>query len=178
MCHFCSGGVPRYEYGNKMYYSSFLQRYLPYHGLLSKIKYGQIIYGGDEFRKIENELREKFGYPQVGQKWVSETTLYKIVTALFSDLEVIHHYRGSELQGLEIDIWLPEIRLGIEYQGEQHYKIVEHWGGKEGLEKRIENDKKKKILCNQLGYHLIEFKYTEEITEQLVKNKIAKFMDI
>ena len=149
---------------------------MPYQGLLSRIKYGKPIYDGDEYRAIENELREKFGFPKVGEGWVSETKLYNIIVMLFPSLKVIHHYRGSELQRLELDIWLPEIKVGIEYQGEQHYQVVEHWGGKEGLEKRIQNDKKKKRLCEQLDYKLIEFKYSEDLTEELVKKRMAKFI--
>ncbi|NJM11811.1 MAG: hypothetical protein HC889_07920 [Synechococcaceae cyanobacterium SM1_2_3] len=177
ICHFCGGGIPKLEYGHSMYHSSFLQRYLPYHGLLSRMKYGRSTYKGEEYRQVENELREKFGYPKVGQQWVTETTLYKILCMIFPDNEVVHHYRGKELEGLELDIWLPEYQLGIEYQGEQHYNVIEHWGGKEGLEKRIANDKKKRWLCNKLGYHLIEIKYTEEISEELVKKKVAKAIE-
>lgn len=176
ICNFCTGGIPRHEYGSPMYYSSFLQRYLPYHKLLSQMKHGKPIYEGEEFRNLENELRERFGYPKIGQQWVTETTLYKFVCMLFPDYEVIHHYRGKELKGLELDIWLPELKLGIEYQGEQHYNVIEHWGGKAGLEKRIQNDKKKKSICNDLNYHLIEIKYTEEISEQLIKKRIGQFM--
>jgi hypothetical protein len=178
LCHFCSGGIPKNEYGHRMYYSSFMQRYLPYHKLLCRLKYGKAIHAGNEYREVENELRDKFGYPKVGQQWVTETTLYKIITMLFPDFVVIHHYRGSELHGLELDIWLPEIKVGIEYQGEQHYQVIEHWGRKAGLEKRLVNDRKKKKLCKELGYHLIEFKYTEELTEKLVKKKVSKFIDI
>jgi len=178
LCHYCCGGMPKLEYGHNMYYSSFLQRYLPYHGLLSRIKYGKAIYDGDEYRGVENELREHFGYPKIGEGWLTETTLYNIILMLFPEFEVLHHYRGAELQKLELDIWLPEIKVGIEYQGEQHYKVVEHWGGKEGLEKRIENDKKKKRLCKKLGYTLIEFKFSEDINEELVKKRMAKFIEI
>jgi hypothetical protein len=112
LCHFCGGGIPKFEYGHSMYYSSFLQRYLPYHGLLARIKYGKAIYEGEEYRQVENELREKFGYPKVGQQWVTETTLYRIVCMLFPDNEVVHHYRGIELEGLELDIWLPDYQIG------------------------------------------------------------------
>lgn len=175
ICHFCQGGIPRHEYGN--YCSSFLQRYLPYHKLLSRMRYGQVTYEGERHRLIENELREKFGYPKFGQQWVSETTLYKIVCLMFPDHEVIHHYRGVELEGLELDIWVPNFQLGIEYQGKQHYDVIEHWGGKEGLEKRVENDKKKRVLCKKLGYHLIEIKYTEDISEELVRKKVANVIE-
>ena len=177
ICHFCCGGIPRHEYGHSMYYSSFLQRYLPYHGLLSRMKYGRGTYEGEEYRQVEDELRERFGYPKVGQQWVTETTLYKIICMLFPDYKVIHHYRGAELEGLELDIWLPDLKVGIEYQGEQHYNVIEHWGGKAGLEKRIANDKKKKTRCKALGYHLIEVKYTEEISEELVRKKVVQVIE-
>jgi len=174
VCHFCSGGMPKQEYGHSMYYSSFMQRHLPYHTLLSRMTFDRDIYEGEEYRQIENELREKFGYPKIGERWVTETTLFKMVSAIMPDHEVIHHYRGAELDGLEIDIWLPELQLGIEYQGEQHYKVIEHWGGKEGLEKRMANDRKKKKLCQSLGYSLIEVKYSEELSEERIKQKIDK----
>lgn len=177
ICHFCCGGIPKHEYGNSMYYSSFLQKYLPYHRLLSRIRYGKETYAKEEYRQVENELREQFGYPKVGQQWVTETTLHKMVCMIFQGHKVIHHYRGIELEGLELDIWLPDFKLGIEYQGEQHYQVIKHWGGQMGLEKRIMNDEKKKGLCNKLGYHLIEIKYTEDISEQLIKKKVAKVIE-
>ena len=174
ICHYCCGGIPKHEYGHSMYYSSFLQRYLPYHGLLSRMNYGKATYDGPEHRHVEDELRGRFGYPKVGQQWVTETTLYKRVCVLFSDYKVSHHYRGAELEGLELDIWLPDLRVGIEYQGQQHYTPVEHWGGSAGLKKRMANDRKKRRLCKDLGYHLVEIKYTEEISERLVRKKISQ----
>lgn len=178
ICHLCCGGIPKHEYGYNGHHSPFMRRYLPYYELLSRSRYGKTTYeaDGEGYRQAEDELRERFGYPKVGRQWVKEETLYEMVRMLFPDYEVIHHYRGPELEGLELDIWLPDLKLGIEYQGEQHYHAIEHWGGKAGLEKRVQNDKKKKRLCEGLGYHLIEVKYTEKISEQLVRKKIAQFI--
>ncbi|MBK8172840.1 MAG: hypothetical protein IPK60_21230 [Sandaracinaceae bacterium] len=69
---------------------------------------------------------------------------------------------AKELEGLELDVWVPELRLGIEYQGEQHYEAIKHWGGGEGLAKRQSNDRKAG-LCKQLGYTLIEFRFDEGV---------------
>jgi hypothetical protein len=127
-------------------------------------------------RWAENECRKKFGYPLIGEQWLSETSLFKIVQILFSNYEVIFHYRGGELEGLELDIWLPDLKLGIEYQGEQHYKVVEHWGGEKGLKERIERDKRKKKLMKKAGFALIEFKYDEALTEENVERKLKKYL--
>ncbi len=43
------------------------------------------------------------------------------------------------------------------------------------LQKRMANDKKKKRLCKALNYILIEVKYDENITEQLVIYKSKGF---
>ena len=177
ICHLCTNGIPKLQYGHEMYYSSFLQKYLPYYGLFSRRRYGLSFLEGDRAKEIENELRERFGYPKIGEKWISETTLFKIVQTLFSTEDVIiHHYHGKELEGLEIDIWMPDLKLGIEYQGEQHFQVIEHWGGEEGLNKRVERDRKKKTLCKRLGYNLIEFKYDEDLTVENVEKKLRKYL--
>ena len=175
ICHLCTGQVPRFEYGSSMYYSAFLQRYLPYHNLVRR-RGNTGGTGDDEARRIENDLREQLGYPRIGEKWISETFLFKIVHTLFAGTEVVHHYRGIELEGLELDIWIPELRLGIEYQGEQHYQVIEHWGGDAGLQKRIENDRKKRKLCKTAGYDLVEFRYEESLTDELVAEKLCKYL--
>jgi len=175
ICHLCTGGVPKLKYGSSMYYSSFLQSYNPYHELLVRKKLLYQAPNDVDGRQLENELRQLFGYPKIGEKWITETILLKIVQMLFEGIPVIHHYRGTELQGLEIDIWVPKLKIAIEYQGEQHYQVIKHWGGEEGLKQRIANDKKKKRLCKQMGYQLIEFRYDENITEELVLKKLRRF---
>lgn len=176
ICNLCTNTVPSKIYGSYMYYSSFLQRYLPYHTLFSRKKFNDKVYDDVKIREIENEVRDAFGYPRIGEKWISETILFNIVRTMFNPMEVIHHYRGVELEGLEIDIWIPEILLGIEYQGEQHYKSIPHWGGESGLKKRQENDKKKKILCKKVGYTLIEFQFSENLSEDAVRKKLSRYL--
>jgi very-short-patch-repair endonuclease len=73
---------------------------------------------------------------------------------------------------LEIDVWIPELKVGIEYQGIQHFEVIDHWGGEDGLRKRKENDAKKKKICKSLGYNLIEFRYDENTTEEKLKREL------
>lgn len=176
ICHMCTENVPKLEYGSAMYYSSFLQRYLPYHVLFSRRLRCEILPEVNRARQIEDEVREHFGYPKIGESWISETLLFRVVKMLISPREVVHHYRGAELQGLELDIWIPDLQVGIEYQGEQHYQIIEHWGGEEGFRKQQENDLRKRMLCKSLGYTLIEFKYSEDTTDEAVRKKLAPYL--
>lgn len=180
ICHLCRGGVPKLQYGSSMYFSPFLQRYLPYHRLLSRKRYGRMVFVGDgeEHKRVENELRKRFGYPKIGDKRISETVLYQTVKMLFWPLEVVFHYRGKELEGLELDIWIPRLRLGIEYQGKQHFEVVKPWGGKKGLKKRRENDEKKKALCKKLDYRLVEFLFDEGITLEAAGRKLRRFIEL
>ncbi|MEW6262813.1 MAG: hypothetical protein AB1641_07020 [Thermodesulfobacteriota bacterium] len=176
ICSLCTGKVPSHLYGSDMYYSSFLQRYLPYHTLFARKKLGHDVYEGENYRQIENDVREAFAYPKIGERWISETILFKVVVTMFSPMEAVYHYRGVELQGLELDVCIPEIRLGIEYQGEQHYQAIDHWGGEDGLKKRQENDRKKKFLCKQLGYTLVEFHYSEELSEEAIRKMLSRYL--
>jgi hypothetical protein len=173
ICHLCTGDIPTQEYLCSPTPSVFLRKYMPYHFLFSLRKHGKIVFPRqEEYRQIENDVRKAFNYPQIGEKWISETLLYKMTQSLFPTIEIVHHYRGQELEGLEIDVWIPSLKLGIEYQGIQHFKPVEHWGGENALQKRKENDKRKKEICKSLKYRLIEFRYDESLTEKILRNKI------
>lgn len=104
----------------------------------------------------EDELRERLGFAPKG-KPVSEEILYRSVCEIFGADAVRRRYRGRELQGLELDVWVPALRLGFEYQGEQHERKVAHWHGEDGLERQQQRDKRKKVLCKKLGYRLVYF---------------------
>ena len=177
ICHYCTKQTPNLSYAG-INYSTFRQIYDPYYQLLSKKEFGSTFPLFGKEKEIENKTREMFDYPEIGEKWLDETFLFKICESLLSPkYEIFHHYRGKELEGLELDIWIPDIKVGIEYQGEQHYKVVKHWGGEKGLLERKLQDKKKKEICKKLGYRLIEFKFSEKLTTEIVEKKIKKISE-
>lgn len=122
---------------------------------------------------IENETRMEFGFRKIGEGHISETILLKIVNKLLGGKEVIFHYRPNWLQGMELDIYIPSLNTGIEYQGQQHFHPVKAWGGKKALEKVQERDSKKRQLCQQKGVKLIEVDYTEPLSIEYIRNKIC-----
>jgi len=121
---------------------------------------------------IENETRLRFGHKKIGEAWTSETILFYMVEKLYSTLTIKRHYRPKYLKGLELDIFIEESNIGIEYQGIQHFQPIKHWGGEESLEKLKKRDKLKQQLCKKNNIHLIYFNYYEELSEEFVKTRI------
>jgi hypothetical protein len=128
--------------------------------------------------KIENIARTEFGFKKVGEGWVSETLLYNIITHLYPNHSIIRHHRPDWLDRLELDIYLPELKLAFEYQGQQHFHAIKAWGGEKALNDLEERDRKKANLCSQNGITLIPIDYTEPLTEgylhKVISQKIGK----
>lgn len=112
------------------------------------------------FRKLtrdaENAARDEAGVPRVGEGWVSEMTLLREIEAAFPDVRVIHQARPAWLAPQSLDIYLPDHNIGIEYQGVQHSKPVEHFGGSDAFERQQARDGMKWGLCQENGCVLIE----------------------
>lgn len=69
-------------------------------------------------------------------------------------------------QPLEIDVYNEELKVGLEYNGPQHYDWP-NWTGIswEGFRKQIGRDEMKRIRCSELGIRLIEVPYTVKDNE-------------
>ena len=59
---------------------------------------------------------------------------------------------------MELDIWLPELNLAFEYQGEQHYSD-------DVISRR---DREKRSACKEAGIRLIEVPYTWDASKEYV----------
>lgn len=107
----------------------------------------------------------------------SKSKSEKIISEYLSDLGIIHisQYKFSgckNIRPLPFDFYLPEYDILIEYQGEQHYKSVDYFGGEEMFLRRSINDEIKKKFCATNKIKLICLPYTlsfEQIKE-IIKN--------
>jgi hypothetical protein len=57
---------------------------------------------------------------------------------------------------LELDCYDPELKIAVEYNGIQHYKPIDFFGGEEALILRQKHDKIKKEYCNDNNIKFIE----------------------
>ncbi|MDA0649303.1 MAG: DUF723 domain-containing protein [archaeon] len=113
----------------------------------------------------------------------NQTKVYEFVKEIFPHLDVLYDYKHPDMRfkksnrKMELDIWVPNISLGIEYQGEQHYE--EFWQGNVELNEHqtqhasIIRDEEKRIACFTNGIPLIEIPYTWNATIDYVKDVLS-----
>lgn len=126
---------------------------------------------------IENVCRIEFGYKKIGEGWLAESQLFNICKRIFPKNKIERHLRPVWHNGLELDIFVSELNIGIEYQGQQHFHSIKAWGGEKSLRELKERDKLKKQLCLLYNVTLIEILFTESLTEEYVKEKIEKSLN-
>lgn len=119
-------------------------------------------------KTFNNFTRKEFGFKDVGAGWISETMVFKIVQELLPNYQIIRHYRPDWLERLELDIYVPALRLGIEYQGQQHFKPVKVWGGEKALESLQVRDRKKVQICADKNVTLLHINYTDPLTKHFI----------
>jgi len=68
---------------------------------------------------------------------------------------------------LPFDFYLPDNNICIEFDGIQHFEIIDYWLGSDGLKDRIIRDKIKTDYCFNNKITLIRIKYNENIVEKL-----------
>lgn len=167
ICHLCTGKPSNLLFCHPMYGSSVRVKYGAY---MRKFEIQ------DELseRDAENKVREILGIPKVGEGWVSETQLFRLVESLFSEHEVIREASPDWLGKQRLDIFIPGLALAIEYQGEQHYRPVALFGGEEGLKKTKERDNLKLKLCRDNGIKVVYFSHEEDLSQSKVEKKLIR----
>ena len=105
---------------------------------------------------------------------IFQTLLAQIIERLFPGKHIIRHDHPDWLEGLELDIHIPELGLAFEYQGQQHFHPIKAWGGKKALKAVKARDCRKVDLCKKRGLRLIVLDYTEPLTELHIKRRLIE----
>lgn len=165
ICHICRDTPSELFYCHPMYGSKVMVHYGPYIVRTAIEK-------GISQRVAENEIRDLLGISHIGEGWISEVELLKMVRDIFPSEKVIHQASPTWLGLQRIDILLPNLKLAIEYQGRQHYESVQFFGGEEGFLHTQERDKRKSSKCAENGITLVYFHYNEEINRKMIEARL------
>lgn len=103
-------------------------------------------------------------------KWKHELDLFHAIRKKHPD--TLYQYRPDWLGRQSLDLYIPSLRTAIEYQGVQHYRPVEFFGGEEAHLQRLELDLVKRQLCEENQVRLIEWPYDVEPTDKNIKKAL------
>lgn len=87
-----------------------------------------------------------------------------------NNIEFIHQKRFKnckDIRVLSFDFYLPKYNLCIEYNGEQHYKLIQCFGGIKKFNEQKRRDKIKKNYCFANNIKLFIIKFNENIENKL-----------
>ena len=127
------------------------------------------------WKNLINELQSKLiSEGVIISKWKYEQSLFMLIRKIYTD--ALFQYRPKWLEPQNLDIYIPSLNLGIEYQGIQHYESVDFFGGENALVHRKELDERKRNLCKKNGIKLLEWPYTDEITNKMINKKIKEII--
>jgi very-short-patch-repair endonuclease len=132
---------------------------------------------GEFIQRIKNHL-SGIGCPYCkeskGEKFI-ENVLIK--NDLIRGTDYIRQYKFSDCKNkypLPFDFFLPKINIAIEYDGDQHNKVVSFFGGFEEYEKRKINDNIKNKYCSDNGIILLRFTNNDYSN---IENDINKYLN-
>lgn len=74
---------------------------------------------------------------------------------------------------LRFDFYLMEKNICIEYDGQQHFNSIDHWGGEKTLKENKRKDKIKNEYCKNHNIRLIRISYKENVVD-ILSQKLLK----
>lgn len=108
------------------------------------------------------------GCPHCNQS-KGERLIFNTLAYHFNLSETKDFYYGYILPNrLHLDFYLPHYRLGIEYDGIQHFKSINYFGGIDSYLDIIKRDKNKDTYCKDNHITLIRIPYTVTTNKEIV----------
>ena len=104
--------------------------------------------------------------------------LLTIVKELYPNHKVVLEHNIADHGALFLDIYLPDLSLAFEFDGEQHsnYSSFFH-GSRENFIAAKKRDLHKSEACEQKDILLIRIKYNDPLTKDFVFDKIEEALN-
>ncbi|HEY6057340.1 MAG TPA: hypothetical protein VIV06_04870, partial [Candidatus Limnocylindrales bacterium] len=151
---------------------------LPLGGRLSAEHRGDDWFDAEDERAFAAEMETRYRLeaelPGPGEGWVSQAHLTHCLRTVLPGHEIVSEARLEWLGGQRLDAYVPSLGLALEYQGEQHFVPLPHWGGEAGLAARRELDERKRDACARAGVRLLEWRYDEPVSVESVRARLER----
>ena len=131
----------------------------------------------DYFSIRPNDHLNLHGCPNCNKSSL-EREVEKLLTE--NSITFIKQYSNNDLGRLKLDFYLPNLNIGIECQGRQHFRPYSFFGGEETFVKIRERDLRKKQACDKNGINLLYYSHDNEDTflDEKTINDINKLKNI
>lgn len=100
-------------------------------------------------------------------RWKAEHAAFLTLKTMLPAVEIVQHASPIWLAPQHLDIYLPAHKVAIEYQGEQHYRPIDIFGGAEGFEATVRRDETKRRLCALAGVRLEHIHFADDLDVRL-----------
>lgn len=165
LCHFCvseqHGGDAHLEW----YGSQIRKHYGPYVDFLVR--------GKDmDIATAKSEVRRRLSI----SRWVREDELVRLVSKLFPTRIIRREASPPWLGRQRLDVFLPELALAIEHQGEQHYRPIAAFGGDQSFERTRDRDERKRALCYENDVTVVDIRFDQPLTLSSLQHRLRRWI--
>ena len=131
---------------------------------------------GHEFNTNKERLKKGYGCKICSKRGVSKAV--QEIENYFDNvgIEYEREKRFDECRRknpLPFDFYIPTLNLLIEYNGEQHYRATEYFGGEEKLRLYMERDEIKREFAKAHGYKLLTIPWFRDPV-QMIKKELSR----
>lgn len=96
--------------------------------------------------------------------------LYNLLKEYFPGKTIIKEYTFSN--GLRLDFYIPELNVGVEFDGQQHFAYNDHfYKTKSDFYLAQNRDEQKEYICQQLGINLIRFSDEKKLDLEVIDKR-------
>eukprot|EP01027_Heterolobosea_sp_BB2_P018850 GEZU01026495.1.p1 GENE.GEZU01026495.1~~GEZU01026495.1.p1 ORF type:complete len:840 (+),score=185.05 GEZU01026495.1:594-3113(+) len=129
------------------------------------------VYPDKDWRSI---LRLASSSSRSKKKRSTQRWLHVTIRKIFPNTEIVEDYFHPELRfedsrdPMQLDVFIPSLRLAFEYNGEQHYRDLHAFGSGGGVSNAQERDQQKIEACQRAGITLVIVPYWWDRTAESV----------
>lgn len=130
-------------------------------------------------KSAENRVRRSHRLPLRGS-FIRETLIFEIVTQVLDGMLVVRHNQVWNylpwLKPQNLDVYVPDLKLAIEYQGAQHFEPIEYFGGDPNYQQTLKRDMRKRKLLEEHGVSLLYIIPADDISSDSIRGLLQPFL--